>query len=137
MERADLGAWELRVYEAVRVLILLDRGEHQRASQLAPLALPTGDKGLDRRLGLLMVRAAWGDAGRLEAVERGLYAAGAALHDLVLLIRVRLEELAEGQVRMRFSHRVCRRVCEVAVELGEEELASRILASSSGDGAYR
>jgi len=69
VDRSDLGPWELRVFEAVRVLLLIERGEQARASRLAPLALPTGDAALDRRLGCLMVRSSWEDEARLAAIE--------------------------------------------------------------------
>jgi hypothetical protein len=137
VDREDLGAWESRVYEAVRVLVCLDRGEEGRAAQLAPLALPTGDAALDRRLGLLMVRASWEDTTRLSAIERGLFLAGGALHDLVLLCRVRIEELSQGEVSTRFSSRVCRRVCVAASEVGDERFATTLMASAASQGAYR
>lgn len=137
VERADLGAWESRVHEAVRVLVCLDRGEADRAAQLAPLALPTGNPALDRRLGCLMIRAAWDNETRLSAIERGLYAAGGPLHDLVLLCRVRIDELAHGQILQSFAPRVCTRVSVAASEVGDERLALALLAHATGQGAYR
>ncbi len=137
VDRSDLGDWENRVFMAVRVLICLDQGEERRAAQLAPLALPTGSADLDRRLGLMMLRASWEDTGRLGAIERGLFVAGAALHDLVLLCRVRIEELTRGEISTRLSPRVCRRVCAAAEQAGDERLATALAASSASQGAYR
>lgn len=137
VDRTELGAWELRVYESIRVLICLRRGETERAAQLAPLALPTGNADLDRRLGCMMLRAAWSNEARLGAIERGLAAVGASLYDLVMLCRVRQGELARGEGLRLLSPRVCARLSAVATEVGDERLASDLLARSVSQAAYR
>ncbi|MCS6899298.1 MAG: hypothetical protein RMJ98_04575 [Myxococcales bacterium] len=137
VDRHDLGIWETRIFMAVQVLICLDRGEEGRAAQLAPLALPTGSLPLDRRLGLMMIRASWQDTVRLGAIERGLFLADAALHDLVLLCRIRIEELTRGEIVICLSPRLCRQVCIAAEEAGDERLATALAASSASQGAYR
>lgn len=137
VDRADLGPWEARVYQAVLVLLHLERGEAVRAAQVAPLALPTGNEDLDRRLGCMMVKAAWQDERRLGAIEEALYAAGGALHDLVLLCRVHREEMARNEILQRFSPRVCMRVSQAALDVGDERLATALLALSDSKGPYR
>lgn len=137
VDRSDLDGGESRLCDAVRVLGCLYRGEDGRAAQLAPLALPTGDAALDRQLGALMVRAAWRNEARLGAIERALYNAGPTVHDLVLLCRVRQEELAHGEVRLRLAPRLCARVSSAAVEVGDERMATMLLAINESQGVYR
>ena len=135
VERADLGEQESRLYDAVRVLVALDRGEERRASQLAPLALPTGNAAIDRTIGRLMVQAAWGDEDRLAAVERALQRTGRPVRPLALLCSARRSADQGSQLPLAERFRV--EVSEEARRVGDDALAEEVLSWGSRRGGYR
>jgi hypothetical protein len=138
VQRGDLRAWELRVFEAVRTLVCLEHSEVGRAAQLAPLALPTGNDGVDRQLARLMVRAAWEDEVKLSAIEAAMLVGGRPLRDLALLCRVRQGELSNDHPEAApLSRRVLLRVAEEAKAVGDERLADELVAAIERRGIYR
>jgi hypothetical protein len=135
IDRADLGVQESRLYDAVRVLVALDRGDERRAGQLAPLALPTGNAVIDRTIGRLMVQAAWGDEIRLAAVERALQQTGRPVRPLALLCSARRSAEQGAQLPLAERYRV--EVSEEARRLGDDALAEEVLSWGSRRGGYR
>jgi hypothetical protein len=135
VERAELGEQETRLYDAVRVLVALDRGDERRASQLAPLALPTGNAAIDRTIGRLMVQSAWSDEGRLAAVERALQRTGRSVRPLALLCSARRQADQGSQLPLAERFRV--EVSDEARRVGDDALAEEVLSWGSRRGGYR
>lgn len=154
IDRADLGPWEQRVLEAVRTLSALASGDRQRAARLAPLALETGHPEVDRMVAVALVRAAWNDRERLLAVSRALSLGGRDAAAMSRLAEVRVRDLASANMAGRalreagagvsvdaaeqpFDPDTLREISEDAREVGDADLAERLLARAERDGLYR
>jgi len=140
VDRAELGPWELRIYEACRTLAALSRGERHVASRLAPLALATGHDEVDRAVAVALVRGAWQDPVRLRAIERSLCLGGPDAVRLATLAGLRAAELADTVGRLPavgLLPETLHQASEDARSVGDDELAERLLAEAERGGVYR
>lgn len=128
--RDDLGAWEQRVFDAVRALARLEESDQKRAAELAPLALPTGAPAVDRALAVAMVRAAWKDDLRLRAIARALEGVGDHVRDVWLAAEARLGRAPEGAGDAHVA-------AVAAGEIGDDELRERLLVARAESRGYR
>ena len=135
VRRTELGAWELRVFEAVRALACVEVSDEARAAELAPLALPTGDLAIDRALALVAVRIAWEDRRRLAALAARLPRAGDHLADLGALALLRQGEL-DGTLDT-LPAGCSRDVVERARDVGDARFADLLAALAARRGVYR
>jgi hypothetical protein len=82
-----------------------------------------------------MVRSAWGDEGRLAAVERALQRAGRSVRPLALLCSARRQADHGSQLPLAERFRV--EVSEEARQVGDDALAEEVLSWGSRRGGYR
>ena len=135
VRRVELGAWELRVFDAVRALASVEVADDARAAALAPLALPTGDFAVDRALALVAVRTAWDNPRRLSALALGLRRAGPHLADLGALSSLRGGEL-DGTLDALPAD--CPpEVAARARDVGDERFADLLASLAARRGVYR
>lgn len=140
VDRADLGPWELRVYEACRTLAALTHGRSHVVSRLAPLALATGHDAVDRAVATALVRGAWQDGTRLAAIERSLRLGGPDALRLATLASIRVVDLAGAPDQPRFGGlppEALHLASEDARAVGDVDLAERLLAEAEREGVYR
>ncbi|MCC6646594.1 MAG: hypothetical protein IT374_13610 [Polyangiaceae bacterium] len=135
--RGELGAWEQRVLEATRALVCMENRELASAARLAPLAIPTGDADVDRRLARVLLLDAWHDADRLVAIARALSDAGPHLGDCGEVARLREEQLVTGELVAGHPQELLTRAATVAYELGEDAFGDTLLSLAERRGVYR
>lgn len=139
IDRTRLRRGDLALLEAVRAMVSLGLGDHDRAAQLAVLALPTGLPEIDEALGRAVLRQAWKDERRLSSVDRAWHKAGievggdGALPRLRRLTRLRFEP----ERRVRVAPVEARELADEARAIGDDELAVELSAAAHRSGTYR
>jgi hypothetical protein len=134
VQRDLLRPEEVQLLDAVRAMVSMGLGATARAAQQAVVALPTGSEDLDTCLGRALVRDAWNDPGRLDAIQRAWEEAGVEggpLSRLRILVRIRLD--AEHLEAVETPE--ARALSDEARAIGDDELAAELDARSRP--AYR
>jgi hypothetical protein len=139
IDRTRLRRSELALLEAVRAMVSLGLGDHDRAAQLAVLALPTGLPEIDEALGRAVLSQAWHDERRLSSVDRAWQKAGIELGGDGALPRMRrLTRLRfEPERRMRVAPVEARELADEARAIGDDDLALELSAAAHRSGTYR
>jgi hypothetical protein len=134
VQRDLLRPEEVQLLDAVRAMVSMGLGAPARAARQAAVALPTGSEDLDACLGRTLVRDAWNDPARLDAIQKAWEAAGVEggpLLRLRSLMRIRLDA---GQIEAVDTPEA-RALSDEARAIGDDELAAELDARSRA--AYR
>lgn len=139
MDRGRLDERSARLLDAARAFADLRAGDRERAAQLAIVSLPTWEPRVDRELAISVLAQAWNDPERLGALAAGW--AGPEypemMRQLGVLASIRLAVRGGGAPADAVERRDLVALAADAREVGDEELADRLIALSAASGPYR